>query len=252
MKTRSQYVGSPYSSIFDHGPSSSTTTFVRRPNTYTHTQVHNTQLFSIRTALAQQEKSTAAAATRGSGGLGKGLAALFSSSLSGGGTGGGAAALTELFRLPPLLVTVQAFTMNLKGEDCGDWLARLLAAPVRSSGGGALSSHDNNGDGDGGSVSSLVLTEEVRKQQMGLGTLFPSVGCQTLFLPATSRAQLHNLAGACSAARVVWGVWGVWVDDWEGGWWWCDRCDMTTHTATIPPPPPPPPPPPRQRCRYRP
>jgi hypothetical protein len=30
---------------------------------------------------------------------------------------------------------------------------------------------------------------------MGLGSLFPSVACNTLFLPATSLTQLNNLHG---------------------------------------------------------
>lgn len=146
----------------------------------------------MRTALAQQE---AAVAAQGSGkGLGR-LAALFASALGGAGSNVGAAALTELFRLPPLLVTVQAFTMNLNAESCSAWLARLIAAPVRSSMVAASCALSEEGGG---------RAEEMRKQQMGLGTLFPSVGCQTLFLPATSREQLHNLAGG-------------WVDDWGYG-----------------------------------
>lgn len=32
-------------------------------------------------------------------------------------------------------------------------------------------------------------------QHMGLGSLFPSVACNTLFLPATSLTQLNNLHG---------------------------------------------------------
>lgn len=141
--------------------------------------VHNTQLFSVRTALAQQEQEAAHQ------GFGR-LAALFTSAL--GGNGG---TLTELFRLPPLLVTVQAFTMNLKGEDCSQWLARLLAAPVRSSMAPAVDGSSSSEEMEEG------WDEAMRAQQMGLGTLFPSVGCQTLFLPATSREQLHNLAGVC-------------------------------------------------------
>jgi len=152
--------------------------------------VHNTQLFSIRTALAQQEAANAKA------GPGR-LAALFSS-LGGGGGGasGGAAALAELFRLPPLLVTVQAFTMNLKGEDCGDWLARLIAAPVRSS---MVAPSLVAPPAEDGAVA--ARQHQQQQQRMGLGTLFPSVGCQTLFLPATSREQLHNLAGRWVGGR---------------------------------------------------
>lgn len=150
--------------------------------------MHNTQLFSVRTALAQQEAAAA------SSGRSKGRLSALISYLGGGGTGGGAAVLTELFRLPPLLVTVQAFTMNLKGEDCSDWLGRLLAAPVRSSGSNSAGSEEGSGE----------KREEMRKQQrMGLGTLFPSVACRTLFLPATNREQLHNLAGE----KKLW-MWG--------------------------------------------
>jgi hypothetical protein len=60
--------------------------------------------------------------------------------------------------------------MSLKDESCTSWLDRLLRAPVRS------------------------LREE---QHMGLGGLFSSISCHTLFLPATSRQQLTNLAGSC-------------------------------------------------------
>jgi hypothetical protein len=81
--------------------------------------------------------------------------------------------------------------MNLKGEDCGDWLGRLIAAPVRSSMvAPSLSPPTEEGAGAGAAV-----VARQQQQRMGLGTLFPSVGCQTLFLPATSREQLHNLAG---------------------------------------------------------
>ena len=147
--------------------------------------MHNTQLFSVRTALAQQEHEAPLV-----GGFGRLASALF---------GGGASALAELFRLPPLLVTVQAFTMNLKGEDCSQWLARLLAAPVRSSMAPSATAADE-GAGEVGEG----WDEAMRAQQMGLGTLFPSVGCKTLFLPVTSREEQHNLAGVGVGGCVGW------------------------------------------------
>lgn len=171
-----------HASLLNQSPQSTPTT-----NPTTKYKVHNTQLFSVRTALAQQEQEA-----DHQGGFGRLASALF---------GGSASALTELFRLPPLLVTVQAFTMNLKGEDCSQWLARLLAAPVRSSMAPSAAAAD-----EGGEEVEEGRDEAMRAQQMGLGTLFPSVGCQTLFLPATSREQLHNLAGGWV------GVLGGWID----------------------------------------
>lgn len=154
--------------------------------------VHNTQLFSIKTAFAADNTTTLPSSSAPS-------------------------PLLDLLGLPPLLISVslrlpttsqliltvvtseghhgtntrtticlscllnlltwtvaqvQAFTVDLQGEACSSWLSRLLQAPVRSA---------------------------KDPQHMGLGQLFPSVSCNTLFLPATSRQHLNNLAGASAA-----------------------------------------------------
>lgn len=141
--------------------------------------LHNTQLFSIKTALKQEEELK-------EGGGGSRRFPFLPFFRSGGDESSGTAALTELFRLPPLLMSVQAFTMQFAKEDadCTAWLTRLLSAPVRSSMGGRQTLSEDE--------EATPTTNEL--QHMGIGTLFPSVSCQTLFLPATSREQLNNLA----------------------------------------------------------
>lgn len=125
---------------------------------------HNTQLFSLKasTRAATDEGKTAAATPA-------------SSSFS----------LHDVFALPPLVWAVQAFTVDLKEETCTSWLTRMMKGSVLA----------NN-------ASAPLQQASANKRQrlrLGLDGLFPSVECQTLFLPATSRAALHNLSAVAPA-----------------------------------------------------
>lgn len=115
---------------------------------------HNTQLFALKAATHSHTQASEVAVLGPSPSFG----------------------LQDVFRLPPLLWSVQAFTVDLQGESCTSWLTRLIKSTV-------LNGHQRR--------SHLAAPAE---QRLGLDGLFPSVECQTLFLPATSRPSLHRLA----------------------------------------------------------
>jgi len=116
---------------------------------------HNTQLFSLKAATQAHAQTHAAAGAP---------ATATAASPSFG--------LQDVFQLPPLVWSVQAFTVDLREETCTSWLTRLMRGAVLNSNAAAASS----------------------SQRLGIDGLFPSVECQTLFLPATTRPDLHRLA----------------------------------------------------------
>lgn len=120
---------------------------------------HNTQLFSLKAAThAHAQTHAPATATAAA----PPIAAAASPSFG----------LQDVFQLPPLVWSVQAFTVDLREETCTSWLTRLMRGAVLNSNAAAASS----------------------SQRLGIDGLFPSVECQTLFLPATTRPALHRLA----------------------------------------------------------
>jgi len=128
---------------------------------------HNTQLFSLKAATHAHAQThtitTPPSAT---------TAAVASPSFG----------LQDVFQLPPLVWAVQAFTVDLHEETCTSWLTRLMKGAVPTT---------NTNPKTGATTASASSSSS---QRLGIDGLFPSVECQTLFLPATTRPALHRLA----------------------------------------------------------
>lgn len=150
---------------------------------------HNTQLFSLKAATAMASAADAVDAKA----MGKARATPASSAT--------AFALRDVFQLPPLLWSVQAFTLDLGEESCTSWLQRMLeGATVVGKAAGCVG-QSVGGWKRGEKVAWRVCTDltspaylPYSKQRLGLAGLFPSMDCHTLFLPATARNALHDLA----------------------------------------------------------
>ena len=79
--------------------------------------VHNTQLFSIKTALKQQEEERKTGGKEGGRGASLGRVPFFSSSRGGAEDSTESASLSELLSLPPLLMTVRMGGGRRAGRD---------------------------------------------------------------------------------------------------------------------------------------